>query len=135
MNPFALIPAPYRLLAMAALLLLAVGGSYLKGRSDGRAVVNAKAARAMKKAMDELDRRRVVIDRVSGQLAVAQTAQSTETREIFHESVRVVEKPIYRTVCGDSDAGRMFDRARANANLGLAGAPHVTSAGTPSDAP
>jgi hypothetical protein len=135
MNPFALIPAPYRLLAMAGLLLLAIGGSYLKGRSDGRAVVNAQAVRAMKKATDELNRRRAVIDSLNTRIAAAQTAQSTETREIFHESVKIIDRPVFRAVCGDADAARLFDRARANANTGIAGQPAFTPAGASSDAP
>lgn len=129
-----LLANPYALLAAGALFLLAVGGAYWRGQSDGRNAVHAQMLRAMKKATDELNRRRAVIDRINGQLAIAQTAQSTEVREIFHESVRIVEKPIYRTLCGDASGSGLFDRARANANR-AAGEPSFTPARTASDAP
>jgi hypothetical protein len=130
-----LLANPYTLIGAGLLFLLAVSGSYLKGRSDGRAVVNAQAMRAMKKGLDALEVRRVQVDHLNGQLASAQSAQSTETREIFHESVKIIDRPVYRTICGDADAGRLFDRARTNANAQLAGEPAFTPARASSNAP
>lgn len=130
-----LLANPYALIGAGLLFLLAVGGAYFQGRSDGRAVVNAQALRAMKKGLDALEARRVQIDALNSKLATAQTAQSTETREIFHESVKIVDRPVYRTTCGDSSAGGLFDRARANANRAPASEPAFTPAGAASHAP
>lgn len=114
---------PYIVMIGAALLLASLGGSYFKGRADGRAVVNAQTLRAMKKALDALELRRVQVDQINGRLAVAQTAHDTATREIYHESVKIIDRPVYHNVCVDADGVGLLDRARAAANADLAGEP------------
>ena len=116
MNPLALIPAPYRLLAMAGLLLLAMGGSYLKGRSDGRAVVNAQALRAMKKGLDAIEWQRGRIADAESRASVAEMTRQTEVRSIYVETQKLVDRPVSRIQCLDADSVRLIDRATAAAN-------------------
>lgn len=53
----------------------------------------------------------------------AEYARQANVREIYHESQKVIERPVYRNVCVDADGVGLLDRAAAAANgEGLAGA-------------
>lgn len=130
-----LLANPYALIGAGLLFLLAVGGAYFQGRSDGKAQRDAASLKLMQKATVALNKARDAIDVVSGQHAAASAAQSTETREIYHESVQIIDRPVFRTVCGDADAVRLLDRAAANSNRGLTGISAQPTAGASADAP
>lgn len=96
---------------------LAAGGTaYVHGIRVGIAQEQAAQARAAK-AADK------VRDQVQGAIDVsAQRHQATEydrqssVREIYHESEKIVERPVFRSVCIDADGVGLLDRAAATAN-------------------
>ena len=110
-----LIPLPYRILAGAIALLLALAAAYGLGRTDGKAHCEAKQARANAKAVAVMEKARNAIDALSEDLAIAEEGQDTEAREIVRESVRIIEKQSVAP-CLTADAAVMLRRAAANAN-------------------
>lgn len=47
---------------------------------------------------------------------ITEQARQTNVREIYHESQKVIERPVYRNVCIDADGVGLLDRAAATAN-------------------
>lgn len=105
-------------LAMAAALAACSAGigGFLYGTSIGAAQEQAAQKRAD-------DAERAASEKLQGQLdASAESAQTAEiarqgsVREIYHESQKVIERPVYRSVCVDADGVGLLDRAAATAN-------------------
>lgn len=117
--------------ALAAAL---IAGAYAQGRSDGRAVMAAKALDQIERVQIAADKARIRIDAVALRAADAQGVQSVEFREINRETVRIIDRPILRTVCGDAESVRLLDRAHAAANRGLAASPSDASTGVAQNA-
>lgn len=111
-----------------------VTGAYFYGDSNGANRVIARNAKAMTKATAAMEKGRRAVDAVSGKLAEAQRDQSTETRVIYHEATRIVERQS-RAMCVDASGVGLFDRARTNANRAVASLPYDIPAGASSDAP
>jgi hypothetical protein len=112
-------------LAMAGALLACAAG--IGGYYYGVGVGIAQEQAAQKRADDA---ERAATDKLQGQLdASTESAQAVElarqgnVREIYHESQKVVEKPVYRTVCVDADGVGLLDRAAATANGENSGVP------------
>lgn len=115
--------------------LALLGGAYLYGDSHGANRVIARNAKAEAKAIAAMEKGRLAIETVSGQLAEAQRDQSTQFRTIYHEATRIIERPVYHNICVDADGVRLLDRARATANAGLVSVPSGDATGATSDAP
>jgi len=104
----------------AAVLLASLTAShgcvYFKGRAAGAASVEAKYDKALAKARAALAKGQAKIDSLESATATARATQDQESRSITHETLRIVERPVYRTVCVDADGVGLLDRAAANAN-------------------
>lgn len=109
MNPWAALGGGF-----AALLLL--GGAYGFGRSDGAAIEISKQSAIEAAVRKEQDRRQDQVD--DGALAAAEleTRRQASVKEIYHETERLVDRPVYRNVCVDADGLRILDQAAAVAN-------------------
>ena len=94
MNPLA-IKAGFGL----ALLALAFGSGW---RVRGAFEAEAEAAAAVRQAQDK----------ISGQLEAKLAELRANERIIERETQRVIEKPVYRTVCADADGLRVLEAAR-----------------------
>lgn len=123
--------APSALRTAAPYLIAAalIAGAYVQGRSDGRAVMASKALEQVKLVQIAADKSRIRIDGAVALLASAQSGQATEFREINRETIRVIDRPVYRVTCVDADGVGLLDRARAAANRDLAGASAFTAPG------
>lgn len=88
---------------------LACGGSYLKGRSDGRKVEVAERA-----TLDEVAR---VASEAATRASAAQIAKISVTHTTIRHQAEVItrEKPVYRDCVNDPGVERLLDAARANA--------------------
>lgn len=125
---------PYAIGGAALILLSASTGSYVLGRTH---MANERDAQALEQIQAIERARDAGVERVriaAAAVAEAQTHQSTEFREITRETVKIVDRPILRTVCGDAESVRLFDRAAAAANRGLTSAPPFTPAGATQNA-
>ncbi|WP_347270974.1 hypothetical protein [Rhizorhabdus histidinilytica] len=101
----------------AAIALLASHGcGYVKGRGAGAASVEAKYASAVAKAARAMAKAQTRIDAIGAAGANAAAAQDQESRSIIHETLRIIERPVYRNLCVDADGVGLLDRAAANAN-------------------
>ena len=105
-------------LAMAAALAACTAG--IGGFFYGTSVGVAQEQAAQKRADDAADSK---TKKLQGQLdASSEVAQANEyarqgsVREIYHESQKVIERPVYRSVCVDADGVGLLDRAAATAN-------------------
>ncbi len=97
-------------LALAALLasLLMAGGSYMKGRADGRATEIANRT-----AMEEVAR----VAREASQMAAAEAiAQISVKHTTIRQQAEVItrEVPVYVNCRNDDRVIRLLDAARAN---------------------
>lgn len=124
---------PY--IAGALALAGAVFGIHHHGYNAGKAHEQALQARANAKAVAAMEKARTAIDALNGQLAAAQTAQQTTFKEIYHESVKIIDRPVFQRICGDADAAKLFDRARAAANADPSGESAHATPGDASHAP
>ncbi|MHA3791439.1 hypothetical protein [Sphingomonas sp. YL-JM2C] len=101
----------------AAFALLATHGcAYVKGRGAGAASVEAKYAGAVAKANRAMAKAQTRIDAIGAAGAAASAAEDQENRSIIHETLRIIERPVYRNLCVDADGVGLLDRAAANAN-------------------
>jgi hypothetical protein len=105
-------------LALVGALAACLAG--IGGFAYGTRVGIAQEEAAQKRADDAADAER---EKLQGQIdAGAQAHQSAEynrqahVREIYHETQKVIERPIYRNVCIDADGIGLLDRAAAVAN-------------------
>lgn len=105
-------------LAMAAALAACTAG--IGGFFYGISVGSAQEQAAQKRADDA---EQAATDKLQGQMdASTENAQAVElarqgnVREIYHESQKVIEKPVYRNLCVDADGVGLLDRAAATAN-------------------
>jgi hypothetical protein len=123
-------------LALAGALAACVAG--IGGFAYGTRVGAEQEQAARKRADDAAEAERA---RLQGQIdAGAEAHQSAEyqrqtnVREIYHETQKVIEHPVYRNVCVDADGVGLLDRAAAAANgqglAGAAGAAPETAAGS-----
>lgn len=122
-------------LALAGALAACLAG--IGGFAYGTRIGVAQEQAAQKRADDAADAER---EKRQGQIdAGAQAHQSTEyarqahVREIYHETQKVIERPVYRNVCIDADGVGLLDRAADAANskgfAGPAGAATDAAAG------
>ncbi len=101
-----------------ALVLAALAGfgGYGHGLDVGRQRERAATFEQVNKANEARDRLRVQIEEAAiRHMEADQNRQSTQ-REIVRESVRIVDRPVYRNQCIDGDGVRLLDRAADNAN-------------------
>ncbi|ATI81466.1 hypothetical protein [Sphingobium yanoikuyae] len=100
--------------ALAACLMGASGFAY------GVHVGTAQEQAAQKRADDAREAERAKLqaqmDASAQQHQAAEYARQGAIREIYHESQKVIEKPVYRSVCIDADGVGLLDRAAATAN-------------------
>lgn len=105
-------------LAMAGALAACLAGiaAYVHGVGVGE----ARELAARKRADDaaEAVRRQLQgqIDATAQQHQAAEYARQSNVREIYHESQKIIERPVYRNVCIDADGVRLLDAAAATAN-------------------
>ncbi|WP_159977775.1 MULTISPECIES: hypothetical protein [unclassified Novosphingobium] len=121
-----MIGASHLALAGALAACLAGIGGFAYGVGVGATEergAQARADAAAGKVRDELQAR---IDTSALRHQSAEYARQTNVREIYHESQKVIERPVYRNVCVDADGVGLLDRAAAIAN----GEGIVASAGT-----
>ena len=105
-------------LAMAAALAACAAG--IGGFFYGTSIGVAQEQATQKRADDarEAERRKLQskLDASSEAAQVKEYARQGRVREIYHESQKVIERPVYRSVCVDADGVGLLDRAAATAN-------------------
>lgn len=117
-------------LALAALAGL---GGYAHGVDVGSQRERAATFEQVNKANEARDRLRVQIEQAAILHLEADQSRQTTQREIVRESVKIVDRPVYRTVCIDGDGVRLLDRAADAAN-GANGDGAAASAGAAGEA-
>ena len=91
-------------------------GGFFYGTGVGAAQEQAAQKRADDVARAERDRLQGQIDASTERSQAAEYARQTNVREIYHESQKVIERPVYRNVCVDADGVGLLDRAASIAN-------------------
>ncbi len=105
-------------LAMAgALAACATGiGGYFHGVRVGIAQEQAAQHRADAAAAKVRAELQGQIDRSATAFQTAENTRQSSVREIYHESQKIIERPVYSAVCVDADGLGLLDRAAAIAN-------------------
>jgi hypothetical protein len=123
-------------LALAGALAACVSGigGFFYGTRVGVAQEQAAQRRADNAA--EAMRRKLQgrIDASTERAQAAEYARQSGVREIYHESQKVIERPVYRNVCIDADGVRLLDRAAAIANGQSVARPSGAAAAAPESA-
>lgn len=124
-----------RFLLGAALAVCLIG---IAGFAYGVHVGAAQEQATQKRADDARDAERrklqAQIDASAQRHQAAEYARQGAVREIYHESQKIIDRPVYRNVCLDADGVGLLDRAAATAN----GEPVAIAAGNaaaPADGP
>ncbi|MFN3795885.1 MAG: hypothetical protein ACK4S5_00190 [Sphingobium yanoikuyae] len=105
------------LIMAAALAACSAGiGGFFYGASVGRAQEQAAQKRADVAEQAATDKLQGLMDASTQVAQTAEFARQGNVREIYHESQKVIEKPVYRNVCVDADGVGLLDRAAATAN-------------------
>jgi hypothetical protein len=117
-------------IALAGALAACLAG--IGGFAYGTRVGAAQEQAAQKRADDAADAERAKlqsqIDAGAQGHQSAEYARQANVREIYHETQKVIERPVYRNVCVDADGVGLLDRAAATANgQGLAGTAGATA--------
>lgn len=106
-----------QMLAAGALAgLVAFGGGYLVGRGDGRDIEVAAQSRADRAAAVVEEKLQARVDTAEAAAATAESARQTSHREIVREVPKIIDRPVYRSVCTDVDGVRLLNRAVSAAN-------------------
>lgn len=96
--------------------LVALVLAYGAGRMDGSRIEQGAQLRADRAA----DKERVKWQGEIEASAVAAEAQEhnrqSDVREIYRETQKIIERPVYSTICLDADGVRLLDVATDNAN-------------------
>lgn len=111
-----MIALPHMLAAGAIGVMIAGGAGYFIGRSDGRDIELAAQARADRAAATAERELQAVRDRLVRENRDAETHRQSNVREIYRETQKIVDRPVYRNVCIDSDGVRLLDQGVENAN-------------------
>ncbi|WP_043974468.1 hypothetical protein [Novosphingobium sp. P6W] len=105
-------------LALAGALAACVAG--IGGFAYGTRVGTEREQAAQKRADDaaeaERDQLQGKIDSSAEGHQAAEYTRQANVREIYHETQKVIERPVYRNVCVDADGVGLLDRAAAAAN-------------------
>jgi len=122
-------------LAGALAACLAGIGGFAYGIRVGVAQEQASEKRASDAAQAERQRLQRQIDASAEQHQAAEYTRQANVREIYHESEKVIDRPVYRNVCVDVDGVRLLDRAAAVANAeGIGGTPGTAAEAAPAAA-
>jgi len=126
---------PSHLVLAAALAACAAGiGGFFYGTGVGVAQEQAAQKRADDAREAERRKLQAQIDAATEQAQSAEIARQGNVREIYHESQKVIERPVYRNLCVDADGVGLLDRAAAIANgqavPGAAGGTAAVAAGS-----
>ncbi|WP_311270046.1 hypothetical protein [Sphingobium sp. WCS2017Hpa-17] len=114
-------------IAMAGGLLacFAAAGGYIHGIGVGLAQERAAQIRADTQAAKVRQQLQSQIDASAERHQSGEQARQANGREIYHESRKIIERPVYRNICVDADGVGLLDRAAATANAddiwGIAG--------------
>lgn len=115
--------SPWLWVTLGVVAVGATGGAYLKGRSDGRAVIIAQQVREDQIRLETL------------QLAQLAAAEEIAKISVTHTTIRqqaetvIREKPIYRDCVNDPGVVGLLDAARENRPAESAGDSGVPGTG------
>lgn len=105
------------LLLAAALAACAAGmGGFIYGTGVGVSQEQAAQERADDAREVERQKLQSQIDASTQRAQTAEYARQGNVREIYRESQKIVDRPVYRNVCIDADGVGLLDRAAATAN-------------------
>lgn len=103
------------LVAALAACLCAIGGfAYGVGVGEAREQATQRRAETAAKAAGDAAREKIDASTIRAQ--AAEQGRQGAVREIYHESQKIVERPVYRNVCVDAAGVGLLDRAAATAN-------------------
>lgn len=100
----------------ALMACLAGFGGYVHGIDVGQAREQAAQKRADDAAAAVTKKLQSQINASDERFAATEHARQSSVREIYHESQKVIERPVYRAVCVDADGVGLLDRAAGTAN-------------------
>lgn len=105
-------------LAMAAALAACAAGvgSFFYGTRVGIAQEQAGQKRADDAREVERKKLQGQLDASTERAQAAEYARQGNVREIYNETQKIIEKPIYRNLCVDADGVGLLDRSAATAN-------------------
>ncbi len=110
-------------------------GGFFYGTSVGAAQEQAAQARANAAADKVRDELQGEIDAHAEQRQSAEYTRQANVREIYHETQKIIDRPVYRNVCIDPDGVGLLDRAATIANgAGLSPSAGAATAATPGSA-
>lgn len=107
---------PNTWIAGGAAVLLALAGTYLQGRADGRAACQAKAAKQVEAQRKATEAAQAKIDQLEVQYEQARAARDSNARAFRSKAVTISHGADYSRPCLDPNGLRLLNDAIASAN-------------------
>jgi len=105
---------PYIYLVYIALVVLVLGGTYMKGRLDGREICNNRIAEIQAESFNKERAAYARATQAAAELEDARSQTIVKYRTINKEVEKIVERPVYSNVCLDPDGLRLANSALRN---------------------
>ncbi|WP_062731889.1 hypothetical protein [Sphingobium abikonense] len=104
------------ILGAALAACLAGMGGFAYGARVGAAQEQAAQKRADDARETQRQQLQARLDASAQRAQAAEYARQGDVREIYHESQKIIERPVYGAMCVDADGVGLLDRAAATAN-------------------
>lgn len=105
------LPNPYAVLGGIALLASATAGAFLEGKHVARGEVAQEKLTALSDALADAKAKGLRINELDAERQQLENLRQAAVREIYHETSRIIERPVYKATCVDGDGISLLDRA------------------------
>jgi hypothetical protein len=107
---------PYMLLGGAGLILAATTGAFFEGKHVAAGEAAQAQDRALTAAIADGKAKGKRINELEAERQNLENLRASAVREIYHDTSKIIERPVYQNVCIDSDGVKLLDRAQSIAS-------------------
>lgn len=125
---------PYMLLGGAGLILVATTGAFFEGKHVAAGEFAQGQSTALAKAIQDGKDKGQKINELETERQNLENLRQSAVREIYHDTSKIIERPIYRNECIDADGVGVLDRSQALASGHIASDPGKLISASPGPA-
>jgi hypothetical protein len=102
---------PYVALGGLLAFVAAVSGAFFEGKTVEAGAQAQTKLTALTDAIADGKAKSAKIDQLEAERQQLENFRQSAVREIYHETAKIIERPVYKTVCIDQDGVNLLDRA------------------------
>lgn len=107
---------PYALLGGLGLIIAATTGAFFEGKHVAEGEAATQTSKDLAKAIQDGQAKQHRIDELEGERTAWENIRQSAVREIYHDTSKIIERPIYQNECIDADGVKLLDRAQSVAS-------------------